>query len=74
RGGSAGIFGWAVLQMKGGAAQSSQISVNALPDVGGAAWAFVVVVGALTRVASSSSFFLPVGGRSRSPLGNGEKT
>ncbi|CAM9833071.1 unnamed protein product, partial [Ectocarpus sp. 12 AP-2014] len=57
RGGSAGLFGWAVLQMKGGAAQSSQISANALPDVGGAAWAFVVVVGALTRVASSSRGF-----------------
>ncbi|CBN79055.1 expressed unknown protein [Ectocarpus siliculosus] len=48
--------------MKGGAAQqSSQISANALPDVGGAAWAFVVVVGALTRVVSSSRFFLAGG-------------
>ncbi|CAN0524973.1 unnamed protein product, partial [Ectocarpus sp. 12 AP-2014] len=57
RGGSAGLLGWAVLQTKGGAAQSSQISANALPDVEGAAWAFVVVVGALTRVASSSRGF-----------------
>ncbi|CAN0294832.1 unnamed protein product, partial [Ectocarpus sp. 12 AP-2014] len=43
--------------MEGGAARSSQISANALPDVGGAAWVFVVVVGALTRVASSSRGF-----------------
>ncbi|CAN0038009.1 unnamed protein product, partial [Ectocarpus sp. 4 AP-2014] len=49
--------------MKGGAAQSSQISANAPPDVEGAAWAFVVVVGALTRVASSSKgFYRWVGG------------
>ncbi|CAN0283022.1 unnamed protein product, partial [Ectocarpus sp. 4 AP-2014] len=41
RGGSAGLFGWAVLRVKGGAAQSSQISANAPPDVGGAAWAFI---------------------------------